>query len=251
MSEVLTYPPDAYSELFLTLYEQLNGEDSTGPMTERRGPNYDARIWCSRGEVLEKAGLILMHIRHEDPDGVRLVRHFDTVIHPHNPRVPGFVIVIGQEVTEPTHERRLYCLMDMWRTTRRPDARVVERFRRSIEAVCQDHGRSYAKLNAPLAGVRLFGDNGCGAGIFHSQLRQADIPFLDHLVQCAADEIAGIIESCHRWSPDVNDFQERNEIRRQFLVWALTENPGTRRAVAAGVPWSVFEHFAFPPEVSY
>jgi hypothetical protein len=44
MSETLTYPPEAYGQLFLTLYEQLNGPESMEPMLEQKGRSYQARI---------------------------------------------------------------------------------------------------------------------------------------------------------------------------------------------------------------
>jgi len=251
MSEVLTYPPETYCQLFLTLYEELNDPESMEPVLEPKGRSYNARIWCSRGDVLEKAGLTLLHINHYDASGPRSIRHFDTVIHPRNPRVPGFVVMVGQEQTEPSGQSRIYCLVDVWRTTRRPNPKVVDQFRHAIEAVCQDHERSYGQLHRALPALQLFGGNGCNAGIFYSEFEPADSPFLDQLVRRVVSEIPRIVESGHASIPNVQDFQERNEIRREFIAWVLNQSAEHQRAVAAGVPWIVFEAFAFPPEVHY
>lgn len=251
MSEKLTYPPEAYGQLFLTLYEQLNGPESLEPMLEQKGRSYQARIWCSRGEVLEKAGLTLLHLTHQDADGPRFVRHFDTVIHPNNPRVPGVVVVIGQEYIERVDRRRIYCLVDLWRTTRRPNGKAVDQFRQAIEGVCQNYERSYSRLRQALPALQLFGGNGCHAGLFYSDFDPADIPFINQIVRCVVSEIPLMIESCQRSAPSVQDFMERNEIRREFLAWALHQSSEHQRVVAAGVPWTVFEAFAFPPEVHY
>ena len=58
----LPFPSDSYVSLLKDLCTELNGPDSFEPEVQTDGEVWSAKTFCSRGEVLEKAGFARIHI---------------------------------------------------------------------------------------------------------------------------------------------------------------------------------------------
>ena len=93
----LPYPKDRYSDFLRDFYTGINGVDTFEEVKEWQSEKWSATVNCSRGDVLEKAGIAQMHIAggviDEKPADLSFL---ETLAYPKNPTIPGIVGMFGR-----------------------------------------------------------------------------------------------------------------------------------------------------------
>ena len=154
-----SYPKEDCVELFKGFYGDTNGVESFDPIKEWQKDKWSARVWCSRGTVLEKAGFSFLHMVggtiNENPGSIRL---FETLAYPANPKIPGLIIMTNLNETE-AMGRILVFYTDLIIQDGKPHDEEKKLFSTSLKNICKKHDHNFEEHNAFAAGRGLLGGN--------------------------------------------------------------------------------------------
>ena len=69
LHDIFSFLPPGQLEAIRTFYAGINGNDSFDAKTEQASGVWSAEVHCSRGPILEKAGLAMVEMRGGTVDG--------------------------------------------------------------------------------------------------------------------------------------------------------------------------------------
>lgn len=246
----LPYPTDRHVEIFRDFYGGINGTDSFAAVKEWQAEKWSARVHCSRGRVLEKAGFSRVHlvggVLNQSPGEISL---FETLAYPANPRTPGFIIMTNMNATEATG-RVVVFYTDLILQDPEPHHQDKELFSSALKAVCENHGQDFEEHNAMVSGRGLLGGCGAECGLMNF-FEEKDSPFLEEIIEGMLPSYKTIIEKTGIETPQREDFEHMHRSRARLIEWIMLEDYGVQVARENGIDSEVIEAYGFPPEIRY
>lgn len=246
----LPFPSDNYISLMRDLCAELNGPDSFQPELNEGSELWSAKILCSRGEVLEKAGFARIHILGGTREGGPAdISFFQTLIYPKNPCLPGFIIMTNMSETE-TMGRLIVCYTDLIIQNRGELSETKASFSAALKNVCNRHDQSFEELNEFSIGKDLLGGTAgeCGILCFGDE---SDISFLDEMIKASMAAYKNIILKNRERQSTADDYKNCYLSRARLIEWIITDDYGIKISRENGISMSLLETYIFPPRVEY
>jgi coproporphyrinogen III oxidase len=244
------YPKEDNVQFFKDFYAEINGAESFDPVKEWQSEKWSAKINCSRGTVLEKAGICSLHVAggtiNESPASISL---FETLVYPANPKVPGFIIMTNMNRTEETGNVLVF-YSDLIIQDRAPHEEEKKVFSAVLKNICNKHGHSFKEYNTFSAGQGLLGGSAGECGFVYF-FEEKDIAFLEGLIKSVLTGYREILESRKTGQPQQEDCDAANQSRARLVEWIILEDYGIKVARENGIPLEVIEAYAFPPVIRY
>jgi hypothetical protein len=244
------FPSDSYVTMLKDLCVDLEGPDSFQPEVRRETDIWAANVYCSRGEILEKAGFARIHIVAGTREGAPAdISFFQTLVYPRNPCLPGFIVMTNMSETE-TMGRLLVCYTDLINQNRSKLADYKTSFSKALNEICNRHGQSFEEHNAFSSGQNLLGGAAgeCGVLCFGEE---KDLPFLDEVIRGATEAYASLIRDAGHPKPQAEDFENLYLSRARMIEWILTDDYGIKISRENQIPMSLLEAYVFPPIARY
>jgi coproporphyrinogen III oxidase len=244
------YPREDYVQLLKDFYSDINGPGSIGPAKEWQSDIWSAGVFCSRGKVLEKAGLIRLHVVQgtidEEPASITL---FETLAYPSNPKIPGFIIMTNMNEKK-DGGKILVFYTDLIIQDGKSHDDEKRLFSAAVKRICDKHGHSFDDYNSFLSGQGFLGGSAGECGLLNF-FEEKDIPFLDALIKELLPAFREILESRKNEKPGDEDYDSMNRSRARLIEWIILEDYGIKVSRENGILLEVIEAYAFPPNVRY
>jgi len=243
-------PPDHYAQLLRDYFAEFNGADAASPPVMREGRNWHVTTQTSRGQVLEKAGISLMHIVdgriYGSPGSIKL---FEALAYPANPRIPGLVFLFNVNETEKAG-RSVVLYFDLFFQHGCPDDAIRRQFSGVLQPAYGRHGREFgARFKAEPGRILAGAAAECGVMEFMPE-HQAD-PFASELLHAGLGAYREIVATTGQQKPESADFDAMFRHRARLVQWLTCEDIGIRFALDSGVPLELIEAYGYPPVVRY
>ena len=246
----LPYPKDDYVSMLKDFYSAINGPESFQPIAAWASDNWSAKVYCSRGRVLEKAGFSRLHIFGGTIEGSPAsISLLETIAYPANPAVPGFIIMTNMNVKASEGETLVF-YTDLINQGGRPLEPESGIFAGALKNVCDKHGQSFEEFNAFSTGQGLLGGAAAECGMLYF-FKEKDIPFLEEIIREAIHAYGLILEQDKDIQPREKDYHKRNLSRARLIEWIISEDYGIKIARENGVRMEVIEAYGFPPLITY
>ncbi|MDX1778643.1 MAG: hypothetical protein R3339_07165, partial [Thermodesulfobacteriota bacterium] len=163
----LPYPKDRYADLLRDFYTGINGADTFEEVKEWQSEKWYATVNCSRGDVLEKAGIAQMHIAggviDEKPADLSFL---ETLAYPKNPTIPGLIVMTNMNHTEAMGKIIVF-YSDLVIQDGQGHEEAKALFSSAVRGVCEKHGHNFEEHNAMLIGRGLLGGIGGECGVLN------------------------------------------------------------------------------------
>ncbi len=232
------------------LCADLDGPDSFQPEVHQETDIWSANVYCSRGEILEKAGFARIHIVGGTREGTPAdISFFQTLVYPQNPCLPGFIVMANMSETE-TMGRLLVCYTDLINQNRSGLADYKTSFSKALNEICSRHGQSFKEHNAFSSGQNLLGGAAgeCGVLCF---AEEEDLAFLDDIICGATEAYTLLIRNEEHPKPKNADYENLYLSRARLIEWILTEDYGITISRENQIPMDLLEAYIFPPKARY
>jgi hypothetical protein len=244
------YPHPSLFQALHDFYSEMNGPASFEPSRAWEAGHWSARVECSRGSVLKKAGFCRLDIAggriNENPGSLTLLQ---TLAYPENPRIPGFIIMTNTNETEAAG-RVLVFYCDLFLQNAENHEQAKKFFAETLQQVCTRHGHDFMAYNQFLAGKRLLGNNTAECGLLYF-FEEKDRLLLEELIRQALQAYRSVLERGRGAQPAGADFESMHRLRARLIEWINMDDYGVKVARENGIPLEVIEAYAFPPEISY
>lgn len=244
------YPHPSLFQALHDFYSQINGPASFENHRAWHAEHWSARVECSRGSVLKKAGFCRLDIVsgriNESTGSLTLLQ---TLAYPANPRIPGFIIMTNTNKTEASDTVLVfYCDLVLQNAEGHQEAKRL--FAETLQAVCIRHGHDFRAYNEFLAGKRLLGNNTAECGLLYF-FEEKDRPLLEELIGCALQAYRTVLERGRAARPETADVASMHRQRARLIEWINMDDYGVKIARENNIPLEVIEAYAFPPEICY
>jgi coproporphyrinogen III oxidase len=246
----LPYPKDGYADLLRDFYAGINGADTFEEVKEWESEKWSARVNCSRGDVLEKAGIAQMHIVGGVIDEKTADLSFlETLTYPKNPTIPGLIIMTNMNHTEATGKIIVF-YFDLVIQDGQGHGETKALFSSAVKEVCGKHGHNFEEHNAMLLNRGLLGGIGGECG-FLNFFEEQDMPFIEDIITAVVAVYGEIIKSGKNRTPQDQDYVKMHKSRARLVEWIILEDYGIKVARENGILSEIIEAYAFPPVIRY
>lgn len=231
-------------------FAALNGKTSFDPVQEWKLKNGWVKIWCSRGKVLEKAGIGGMyHGEVLEKNTIYCMSHFEIVVYPRNPHSPIFICLLNER-EGPSGGKRIILLSDLIHQSSTTPTQDITSFQETIKGVCKKYSVDYREINKTLA-RQSFAGKGTRTGAFSSYFTEKDSPFLIEFFHRSVSTAMEIFDERKKEIGKEDDYKEMNENRGRIMEWIIADDPGVQIARKNGVSLEMIGAFSFPPVIRY
>jgi coproporphyrinogen III oxidase len=246
----LSYPRDRYADLLRDFYSGINGAETFEEAKEWQSEKWSATVNCSRGDVLEKAGIAQMHmvggVVDEKPADLSFL---ETLAYPKNPTIPGLIIMTNMNQTEAMGKIIVF-YSDLVIQNGQGHEEAKALFSKAVKRVCQKHGHNFEEHNAMLTGRGLLGGIGGECGILNF-FEEEDIPCIEDIIAAVLTVYGEIVKRGKNKAPRNKDYAKMNKSRARLIEWIILEDYGIKVARENGILSEIIEAYAFPPVIQY
>jgi len=228
------------------IYAEINGADSFAPVINQQSDIWAAEVHCSRGRVLEKAGLAVVEMRGGTVEGGSAdITLFQTLAWPVNPGIPGLIIMAstgrleGQNVMVTVY-------IDLIIQNGVPDQNDKHVLMAALKAVCDRRGLSYDEYQSFLIGRNMLGGCAAECGMLYF-FEESDAALLEELLQKALTAYRQIINSRADLKTAAGELVVMQDARKKIVEWMMAEDYGVKVARHNNIPLEVIEAYGFPP----
>jgi len=244
------FPRKVYTQWCESFYTQINGPEAVTTERMWNEEKWEAHVICSRGNMLEKAGVCRIHLAegtiYEAPGSLEV---FETLAYPANPLTPGLIVMSNMSDTE-SMGRAIVFYTDLIVQSGASAYQAKKFFGDSVMSVCHKHGYDYNEYAAFMTGRGLLGGCAAECGIM-GFFEEKDISFIENLIQQAIDAYTEILHEGRDNSPQASDYDAMFASRARLVEWLAVEDYGVKVARENGIPLAVMESYGFPPVVKY
>jgi len=227
-------------------YAEINGVDSFAPVISRQSETWAAEVHCSRGKVLEKAGLAVVEMRGGTVEGGSAdITLFQTLAWPVNPGIPGLIIMASTSRLE-GQNFMITVYIDLIIQNGDPNQNDKNMLTAALKAVCDRHGQGLDEYQSFLAGRGMLGGCAAECGMLFF-FEESDAALLEEMMQEALKAYQQIINSHAGTTPAADDFVKMQDARKKIVEWMLAEDYGVKVARQNNIPVEVIEAYGFPP----
>jgi hypothetical protein len=227
-------------------YADINGADSFVPVISRQSETWAAEVHCSRGRVLEKAGLAVVEMRGGTVEGASAdITLIQTLAWPVSPCIPGLIIMASTGKIEDQNVM-VTVYIDLIIQNGAPSQHDKDMLTAALKAVCDRHGQSLDEYQSFLAGRGMLGGCAAECGILYF-FEESDAALLEEMMQESLKAYQQIINSNAGTTPAADDFVKMQDARKKIVEWMLTEDYGVKVARQNNIPVEVMEAYGFPP----
>jgi len=244
------YPRPSLFQTLHDFYSEINGPASLEAARTWEVGHWSARVECSRGSVLKKAGFCRLDIAggriNESPGSLTLLQ---TLAYPADPRVPGFIIMTNTNKTEAAGTVLVfYCDLFLQNDGGHEEAKQI--LAEALQPVCAKHGHDFAAYNEFLAGKGLLGGSSAECGLLYF-FEGKDRLLLEELIMAALTAYRAVLALSRAGHSGRGDVESMHRRRARMVEWINMDDYGVKIARENGIPLEVIESYAFPPEVCY
>jgi len=245
-----SHPRDSYPQQVREFYAGINGADAAEPEREWQGDNWHCISQVSRGPLLEKAGLSMLHIVDGKIYGrPGSIKFFETLAYPADPRVPGFVFLTNWNRTEGAGDL-IVQFTDIFFQDGRPNNDSAEVFAEALQGAYDEHGREFGNRFKTTTD-RILAGIASEQGVMDLFKVEDAGPFLDDLLTAALRGYQAVLDQTRDGEPSDDDYAQRNRHRARLVEWLTVDAIGIQFAKESGVPLEVVEAYGYPPVVRY
>jgi len=245
-NNVFSFPRKETVELCREFYAEINGAASFEKAKQWNSDVYSAEVHCSRGEVLEKAGLAMVCLHGGTVEGASAdITLMQTLAWPANPCVPGFIIMASTSRIEDQNVM-VTVYIDLIIQNGAPNQNDKDMLTAALKAVCDRHGQSLDEYQSFLAGRGMLGGCAGECGILYF-FEESDAALLEDIIQEVLKAYRIIIDNGALMTPSANDFANMKDSRKRIVEWMLTQDYGVKVARENNIPLEVMESYGFPP----
>jgi hypothetical protein len=244
------YPKEIYSKWYKDFYAQINGSEVAEASRTWETEKWDAYVTCSRGHILEKAGILKMQMAEGtiyDAPGKMSI--FETLAYPSNPRIPGLIVMCNMSDTE-SMGRTIVFYCDLVIQNGRLHDEEKKIFADSVMMICQKNAYDYDEYKAFMAGRGFLGGNAGECGIM-GFFEEKDIAFTEDLIKETITIYNKILDLGKDNHPQDNDYETMFRSRARMVEWLSVLDYGVKVARDNDIPLEVMESYGFPPVVKY
>jgi len=227
-------------------YAEINGAGSFAPVINQRSDIWAAEVHCSRGPVLEKAGLAVVEMRGGTVEGGYAdITLFQTLAWPVNPGIPGLIIMAstsrlaGQNVM-------ITVYIDLIIQNGVPDQNDKNVLTAALKTVCDRHGQSLDEYQSFLAGRAMLGGCAAECGILYF-FEESDAALLEEMMREALTAYRQIINSRAGTTTVAGELAIMQDARKKIIEWMQAEDYGVKVARQNNIPVEIIEAYGFPP----
>ncbi len=250
MQNNFPFPKPEYIQHLRDFYESLNGKESFLPDRQYSGENWSAKVLCSRGDTIEKAGFSWLELKqglmNEEKADITL---FETLAHPLNPCTPGFIIMTNMNESQ-SAGRMIVFYTDLIIMDERPHDEDKKIFGDVVSSVCKRYNHDYEEYRNFTSGYELLGGYAACCG-FLNFFMEEDVQFLDEMIKAAISAYGKVLNKQNNSLPQEEDFNKANTARARMVDWILSKDYGIKLARENQIPIEMIEAYGFPPVVKY
>ena len=227
-------------------YADINGADSFVPVISRQSETWAAEVHCSRGRVLEKAGMAVVEMRGGTVEGGSAdITLFQTLAWPVSPAIPALIIMASTSRLEGQNVM-VTVYIDLIIQSGALNQNDKDMLTSALKTVCDRHGQSLDEYQSFLVGRGMLGGCAAECGILYF-FEESDAALLEEMMQEALKAYQQIINSNAGTTPAADDFVKMQAARKKIVEWMLTEDYGVKVARQNNIPVEVIEAYGFPP----
>lgn len=239
-----SFPRPKQLEAIKAFYAGINGADSFDPASQEQSGVWSAKINCSRGPLLEKAGLAMVEMCGGSVDGVSAdIRLLQTLAWPAAADVPGLIIMASTSKME-GGDAIITFYADLIAQNATAAESDKEAFTAAMRTACEKHGRDLAEYQAFLTGRGMLGACAAECGMLYF-FEESDAAFLDDCINAALQAYRLILDNAG--SRAGGDKGLMGECRARIKEWMVTQDYGVKVARQNGIPDDVMGIYGFPP----
>jgi len=239
-----SFPPPGQLEAIRAFYAELNGPDSFDPKTEQAAGVWSAEVHCSRGPVLEKAGMAMVEMCGGSVDGASAdIRLLQTLAWPVSADVPGLIIMASTSKME-GGDVIITFYADLIAQNGTAGESDKQAFTTAMRTACERHGRDLAEYQAFLTGRGMLGACAAECGMLYF-FEESDSAFLDDCIKASLQAYRLILDSAG--SRAGGDKDRMAECRANIREWMVTQDYGVKVARQNGIPDELMGIYGFPP----
>jgi hypothetical protein len=228
----------------------LNGKTSFDPTKEWQLSKGWVQVWCSRGKVLEKAGIGGIYQEEvKEKDNFYCMSHFEVVVYPRNPHCPIFICLLNEREGK-KGDKKIIFLTDLIHQSSTTPSNDITHFQKKIMNICDKYAVNYHQINKTLP-RQSFAGKGAQVGVFSSYFSEKDIPFLLEIFNLSVKAVMELFDERKKEVGREDDYKEMNESRARLMEWIIADDPGVQIARQNGVSLEMIGAFSFPPMVKY
>lgn len=246
MKTDFAFPHREHLEAIKAFYAGINGADSFDPATEQQSGVWSAEVHCSRGPILEKAGLAMVEMRGGSVDGASAdILLLQTLAWPSAAGVPGLIIMASTSKME-GGDAIIMFYADLIAQNATAVKSDKEAFSAAMRTACEKHGRDLAEYQAFLTGRGMLGACAAECGML-CFFEESDAAFLDECLGGVLQAYRCILDSAG--SRPCGDKGIMAECRKKIKEWIVTQDYGVKVARQNGIPDELMDIYGFPPGV--
>lgn len=246
LHDIFSFPPPGQLEAIRTFYAGINGNDSFDPKTEQASGVWSAEVHCSRGPILEKAGMAMVEMRGGTVDGASAdIRLLQTLAWPVSADVPGLIIMASTSRME-GGDVIITFYADLIAQNGTAGESGKEAFTAAMRSACEKHGRDLGEYQAFLTGRGMLGACAAECGMLYF-FEESDAAFLDDCINAALQAYRRILDNAG--SRAGGDKGLMAECRKKIKEWMVTQDYGVKVARQNGIPDELMGIYGFPPGV--
>jgi hypothetical protein len=224
----------------------MNGPDSFAPARQWQSEAWYAEAHCSRGRLLEKAGIGMLHLIRGVVEGAPAqISMLQAMAYPAHPRIPGLIVMASTSRLD-GQDPIMMLYADLIRQGGRWYQAQQEAFAAALKGVCDRHGANLDEYQLYLRGRDMLGGCAAECGMLYF-FEDKDCVILEDLVQGCLAAYSGILASAALSAPSPEDRQAMQEARRRMVDWILSQDYGVKVARENAIPLEFMETYGFPP----
>jgi hypothetical protein len=244
-SSRFAFPKRENLERLKDFYAEINIRGEFDPVINKGESVWCAEVHCSRGELIEKAGMALVELTGGEVEGgsadITLVQ---TLAWPKNPCVPGLIIMASTSKMEDMDAIiTFYADLIIQNGTLTQEDKDI--FTDALKAACEKHGQNLEEYQAFLAGRGMMGSCAAECGILYF-FEESDVGLLEDLFTASMEAYKQITSRTIPVTTD-DDFMKMREGRQRIQEWMTTEDYGYKVSRQNNIPEDVISAYGFPP----
>ena len=244
LHDIFSFPPPGQLEAIRTFYAGINGNDSFDAKTEQASGVWSAEVHCSRGPILEKAGMAMVEMRGGTVDGASAdIRLLQTLAWPVSADVPGLIIMASTSRME-GGDVIITFYADLIAQNGTAGESDKQAFTAAMRTACEKQGRDLAEYQAFLTGRGMLGACAAECGMLYF-FEESDVAFLDDCIKAALQAYRSILNSAGSRAGGDKDLMA--ECRKKIKEWMVTQDYGVKVARQNGIPDDLMGIYGFPP----